>query len=353
MTNAAHIHRPVRLLALAAATMLSVGLIAGPASATPTAPTGAATAHPAGFGAGYSSVINTDSDPATLEAAVQFNQQVEGGDTVATYCINAPIAYDSATTTTYTSTTWSTSGATNVPKAATLAVSSSSIGTPLADANAEATAVQLAIWKITNNLDYSSVANAAITSRADVLVAGATDRVEAASAFTLDLTATKTSSTEVALAVTFRTNTGTGQSGQSVIVTYPGGSQTVTTDTNGDASFSAAAPATAGTASATWSGVLPAGSAMVPPGATQPVITVANANITRAATAAVPAADVVTPTTPTAQPDPPAAQPTTPTTPKSGGILPNTGTWVLPVMLPLTLAVAVGGVLLMRRARRG
>jgi hypothetical protein len=358
------------LLAFGAVSLLALTANVGSASATPQPPTGPVTANWVSTGAGYSGVINIDGDP-DLESAVIQNFKVEGRDTVGAYCIDPPVPFVSDSSVTYTSATWESTGKPNLSKVAFLATQSSTVPTPMADANAEASAVQLAIWSLTDNADIASVNNAAIRNRVAALLAAASTVSEQPSSFTLDIAAVQLDDTNVRLDVTFRTNSGAGQSGRPVTVTYPGGSKDVTTDASGNASFVIAAPASAGSATATWNGVLPAGSVIKPPSG-QALITITDANITRSATAAVPAArqtpTTVPPTTtppappttapggspvapPQAAPNPDAATPVAQAAPTPSE-LPYTGTWVsTPLVLAAALALSLG-VWLRRRARQ-
>jgi LPXTG-motif cell wall-anchored protein len=142
--------------------------------------------------------------------------------------------------------------------------------------------------------------------------------------------------------------------GQTVTVSANGIDLTAKTDTSGDAETTVTTPTKDTTVLATYTGVLPAGTVLVPASAgSQKVITTTAAKITRTASATLTGAAVpMAPPTPTpsatASPKPsatpstvPSKAPTTPSAaPKQ---LPYTGTWVtLPLVLGVAAVAALG-----------
>lgn len=57
---------------------------------------------------------------------------------------------------------------------AAIAANSASLGTPLADRKAEAAAIQVAIWAVTDDIDYETIPNASIVARATELLTATT-----------------------------------------------------------------------------------------------------------------------------------------------------------------------------------
>jgi LPXTG-motif cell wall-anchored protein len=350
---------------VAAGTVFGLTALVGPALA---ASESFGTAYPAGWGHGYNGVINN-------HAAAAWLMKVEGGSTVEVFCVDEPATYDDSPTTKYTATTWAESGRQNLAKASDIAANAGKRGTPLTDKNAEYAARQLAIWKFTNGTDYSKVNNAAIRNRATALVQTAQDGTEKASSAVVRMETAQTGSKDT-ITVHVTTADGKPMADQAVQVTGDGVSGKIETDANGAASLTVDAPEEDTDVIATWNGVLPAGTVLVPATAgAQKVMTSADAPITRSATATIagaPAAPTTPPTvTPTTEPTKaPTKAPTTeptkapgdetpsesPAAPKPAeepsdapSELPYTGTTLTWAGAVAAAAVAAGGFWLRRR----
>jgi hypothetical protein len=135
-------------------TLLSSGALA---SAAPTGVTGT----PAGYGNGYNDVIGT--------VPVYNHLMTIGSSKVYVYCLIQAEGYQSSGV--YNAS--SAASVTNLDAALNIAANSSTIGTPLADANSEAVAIQIAIWHETGAFNISQVNNSTIDARAEALVAAA------------------------------------------------------------------------------------------------------------------------------------------------------------------------------------
>lgn len=161
--------RKVIIAALAAA--LAVPLGASTALAAPSGP-GSVDGMPeySGPGNGYDGVIDGRAAGANI---VKFGTN---GTTVETYCVqyDVPIAKSG----TFTPVGWAKSGIKNLPNVTSIVSNAAGIGTPLEDKDAEATAIQLAVWHYTDGVDVSTVPNPTIVARANALIDGAKKAVE-------------------------------------------------------------------------------------------------------------------------------------------------------------------------------
>jgi hypothetical protein len=260
------LRRVALVFALASLTMCAV---VSPASAADIAATGT----PAGYGYGYKNVLN--GKDAFQRIFTVGNSKIPVYSTSYTGSVpNDPsIAFQSVTR--------SKSGLNNIAKAADVAARSSSIRTSLEDANSEAVAVQLAIWKLLEGTDIKPVGtiNAPIMQRADELVenASSSNTPERASEVTVRLSAEKFDE-GYRVSVTLST---AGRALAGEYVTVKAGSRTLRVLTNSAGVALAKLPklskTTTITGSFTWS--LPAGTIMVPPSGAS-VITAKSAYIT-------------------------------------------------------------------------
>jgi hypothetical protein len=283
---------------------------------------------------------------------------VEGATPVVVYCLDSTLVYDATTQSVYTAGLQSSASITDIAQAADLAANSAQIATPLADANAEAVAIQLAIWHLTGGLDFSTVPNANIVARANALVAAAQPLAQGLTGGVLTAASTQSGSTD-SVTATLIDPQGNPLVNQNIVFAGPSGPQTVATDSSGAATVSFAAAA--GTETATWNGQLPPGTVFFPPGATQRVVAASAVPITRSATATTADAATTTTTTPatttpTTTPTPTTAPVTPTTTPASpttapAAQLPYTGTWVKPYYLVLAALLAAVGIFVRRRLR--
>lgn len=345
-------HRRTTRLAtlLVGAATATIGFASPALASAPTA-SGATTATPAGYSNGYNDVING-------HGAFLRLMDVEGTQ-IKVFCVEEAKDFDAAPANVFTATARAAAGISAPDKAADAAVRSSSIGTPLADANSEAVAAQLAVWKFSDNLDYSSVNNDAIKARADAIVAGTGSRAESPTGAKLSMAATRDGSTDT-VTVTLVSAAGSPLVGEYVTLKGAGLDKKVQTDAAGKASAQTTAPAAESEVTAAWTGVLAAGSILKPttPGS-QAVITVDPAPISRSAVVSLAAAPAPTPPATVAPPveEPPvtAAPPveappatvappvTEPPATPSKPELPFTGTSVTPLMLLGALALAGAG----------
>lgn len=355
-----------RLGAVAAgATLLTLALGAPAASAAGTP--GAGTATPADYSYGFNKVLDTDPAREGLEGVFTHTVTVEGGDEVLVFCVDASAPYEDTPGVVYTATTWAASGISGLSKASDIAENAEGRGTLLTglgsetnDLNGEYVARQLAIWNYTNpSLDTSTVANAAIKDRAAELKALAQDETERPSSTVVTVTASQ-EGTKNTVKVHLATGEGAALADQYVKLTGTGIDQTVQTDAKGDAVLVVDATAEVVKVDATWTGVLPAGTVLVPATAGgQEVITAEDANITRTASADLAALPVVEqpPAPPVEEPAPPAPPaeepaPQAPVAPEKAEPkkeLPYTGTWLTAPMIAGAAALVGAGTWLRRR----
>jgi hypothetical protein len=126
------------------------------------------TARPDGFGNGYNNVV---ADKGAFQRIFRV-----GESRVIAYSLGFGRSVPMGESTVYSAVSRGSSGVRQVDKAADLAVRSSSIGEPLEDTNAEAAAVQLAIWMFTDGVDPAptGLINAPLSRRAEELSRAAT-----------------------------------------------------------------------------------------------------------------------------------------------------------------------------------
>lgn len=334
--------------------------VASPASASPTDGliTGTWLGNPDGYGNGYNNVINGHAANARivgLDASTE-NAQVD------VYCIVEGQDFDENEGVSFAAATRSQSTAANLAKVADLAARSAAIGTPLENVNSEAAAKQLAIWKLTDNLDISAVPNTDIVNRANELSAGAVDAPETPSSFLLVATPTEDDTTDT-LTVTLKTKEGTGITSP-IRITGEGVDQTVNTDANGTAVLVLPGTEADRKLNVEFEGTLKAGTILNPSTDSQPVITAEDAPVTRVAEAAFTGTPAVTPppTTPPTTPPAPVETPpvSTPPAPVNTPVatppttnpqeLPYTGTWLTYPIIAAAVAAVGGGIFLRRRA---
>lgn len=346
--------------ALIAGVAFSSTLPAAFAAPSAVAP-GAVTAVHEAFGAGYNNVLNG-------QAAAYRIVKTDDGASVRVYCLQLEVDYRETTFSSVTRAAVAGQGIDNIGKAGSIAVTSATVGTPLADAKSEAAATQLAIWQVANGADVSSVNNAAIRDRAAALVAGAGDIAEGPSSFVLtaDAELNTEASTNV---VTARLTTGEGTAiaGEDLELVVAGTETVATTDAEGDVTFEVPATTDPLAGTVTFEGVLPAGSVLAPSEG-QVMVTAEDAPVKRVAevdlAALVPVVETPAPTpTPVVTPEvtppvveTPAPAPTPVVTPETirpqderPDQLAYTGTWVTGSMVGLAAALVVGGYFLRRR----
>lgn len=278
----------------------AVGVVVLATASPAAAASGTVTGTWVSEGAGYSAVYQGQN-------AVVQNIKIENGDTVKTFCVDLAKGFDDAAS--FTASPRSAAGTANLSKAAWIAVNSANVPGALADADLEAVAVQVAIWKFTNNatLDLASIPNADVLARASVLTNAAQDLPEGPSSFNLTAT-TRLVGSNVETTATLVTAAGAPISNQSVKVTH--GSVVKTANTNASGIAVISSPAGSGSSiSVDWSGQLPAGTVLMPSNASQPVITAQPAGISRSVQLAAPAAAPTTTVAP--------AQPTLTSTPEA------------------------------------
>lgn len=153
----------MRRTAIAAVVAFGVLLSTAPAWATQRV----VTARPDGFGNGYNNVV---ADKGAFQRIFRV-----GESRVIAYSLEFGRSVPMGESTVYSAVPRGSSGVRQVDKAADLAARSSSIGEPLEDTNAEAAAVQLAIWMITDGVDPAptGLINAPLSRRAEELARAA------------------------------------------------------------------------------------------------------------------------------------------------------------------------------------
>jgi len=372
MTTTLRVSRVARVAAplLFAGALGAMTLFPGAAMADP-APSGAVTATYAGAGVGYNKVLDG-------HAAGTVELTVDGGATVSAFCVQ--YAKDMATSGTYASTSWSGSGVANLGKAADIAVRHASIGTPLADPKSENAAAQLAIWHYTDSVDFSTVPNASIVTRASALVAAASTHTEAPASFNLAVAAKETgtgTASKDTVTATVTTDAGTPVAGAKITFTAAGHTADAVTDSAGVATDTLAAPAQAGTMTVDLATQMAAGAVLVPAGkqamiTTDAVAVTRTANValatavaaptsaaptSKAPTTSAPAAKAHTSTAPThhASTSTSKVAPAVATSSAPPKSLPYTGGWAQPWMFAVAVAGAIGGLFARRKfvTRRG
>jgi hypothetical protein len=343
---------------------------------------------------GFAAVFGAGSD-----AAVATYMQVEGGDTIRVFCIQHGVEFptwDPASppsplpATGYTAQARSAARGTNAAGAAWLmenlsygpsgSANQATVGTALTATgslteamlvDAEASAVQLALWNLVNGTDISATVNSAIRTRALELVSLAQQNSspEGVHAFAVTLTSSDAADgtrTLVASAKGVRGSSEVMLAGVPLTISAPAGSGldldpapgvqenvTITTDSAGVATTAVfTAPATPVQVSASGQFTLPRGTVLTPQGAdstpgtaddtaVQQVITADPARVTRSASLSVSASsvDVSVPAAPEAEPLQDTAAPS----------LPRTGGWLSIGVILAGAAAGAAGVWLRRR----
>jgi hypothetical protein len=250
-------------LAFAAVIMAIALLSSGIAVAAPTGVTGT----PAGYGNGYNDVIGT--------TPVYNHLMTIGSSKVYVYCLVQAQGYQSSGI--YHAS--SSASVTNLDAALNIAANSSSIGTPLADANSEAVAVQIAIWHETGAFNIASVNNTAIDARANALVAAAGSLAPSTQIGVYTLSATQTRI--VGGAVVHFHLIGANARTASITVSAGGAPRTYKVSAAGTLSLNVRGRRVV---RATYTEVIPAGTIMAPTVSTdQPLVTAEAASITTTA----------------------------------------------------------------------
>lgn len=268
--------RLLRVATTAALAALLTFSSAGAASAADLAATGS----PYGYGNGYKNV---------LQGKDAFQRLFKvGGSEIPVYSTSFRGSVPTDPQMRFQAVTRAQSNLGNVAKAADVAARSSSIGSPLADPNSEAVAVQLAIWRLVENTDIKPVGqiNAPILQRAEELVESAStvNTPERASSVRIDLRYEKTADGGRAQV----TLSAAGKALAGEYVTVKAGRTSLRLLTN-DAGVALArlpkfSKTTTVKASFTWS--LPAGSVLVPATGAS-VITARAASVTSTASSKV------------------------------------------------------------------
>ena len=337
-------HRP-RLLATTA--VLLAVLV--PAAAVGAAP---ATVTYLGLGPGYADVYNPGTGP---EDAGSFRFRIDGQDIIA-YC--ADVTRDLNDAATFSLIPAADSTIPNVGGAAWVAVNAATIGTPIADPNAENAAIQLAVWSQTNSIviDPTTVTYEPIRTRALALVAaiGTNTIPSGPTTFKGQLQWSISDGTANVTAL-LTEDDGTPIPGLVINFTAGTATGTATTGADGRAVWSTPAPSTTIEVSAESSTTIPAGSVIQPSDASQPLITAAPVAVSLSTKETV---DPTAPTT-TAPPAPtttaaPRPAPTTTSPAPPAEELPYTGAslgmWHL---LAAVGALGAAGAFVIRLRRRG
>lgn len=266
-----------------------------------------------GYGLGY----NLTLDGRTRAAA--YRLMAIGGKDIPVYCVQLNVDYNESADTVFTGTARTAAAVPNAARVADLVTRSSSIGTTFLGRGStadeqlmyrkfEASAIQLAIWKLTDNLDLAQVTNNEIRNRATELAAGAAAGADTA----VDLAVSADySGSRGARRVTVTVTAGSSPlPGATVTVT---GTVSGTLTTGADGTASLALGDDAASVNVATSRVVPAG-VILAPGSGQKVVTAAAVTLDTSAVLAVPAAEAATTTSATVATTPvtrPSAPPTT------------------------------------------
>ena len=258
-----------------------------------------------GLGPGYADVYDPGTGP---EDAGSYRFEIDGQEVLA-YC--ADVTLDLNDTASFSLIPAADSAVPNVGAAAWVAVNAATIGTPLADADSETAAVQLAVWSRTNSItvDPATVAYEPIRTRALELISaiGANTLPSGPTTFKGTLEATVVAGTATLTAtITEDDNTPIPD----VAVDFTAGSATgsATTGPDGRATWSTPAPTEALPVQAEATTSIPAGSVLLPNDGSQPLITAAAVPVSLSTGATV---DPSVPTTTSPAPTTTAAVPTT------------------------------------------
>jgi hypothetical protein len=271
------------------------------------------TALPDGYGNGYNNVIGD-------KGAFQRIFRV-GESKVAVYSLSFSRSVSMGRDIAYSATARRSTDINSVDRAADIAARSTRIGEPLPDPNAEAAAVQLAIWILTDGVDPAptGTVNAPIRKRSEALVAAAVDLPGGRRELTIGMSARVSGEGEARRLTIKASNSSEPLVG--VPVTVAVGNSTLEVRTNDDGvAIVKLAGASAGTeyqASFRWT--LPAGTVLVPADGA-PVVTSTDVQGVAKFRGRIPEETVAVPNRPTNTPRPKpivsaSASPTPSTTP--------------------------------------
>lgn len=241
------------------------------------------TARPDGYGNGYNNVIGD-------KGAFQRFFRV-GDSRVAVFSLAFRRSVDMGTSTLYSATGRRSVDIDQVDRAADIAVRSARIGEPLPDTNAEAAAVQLAIWMLTDGVDPTPTGeiNAPIRRRAEALAAAASALPGGDRELSVGMSTKVTGSGDSRRLTVTITSSGDPLSAVPVSVTVGGTELDVRTNDDGVAivKLAGVSEGTAYRASFRWR--LPAGTVLVPADGA-PVVTTTEAQGQASFSGKVPAA---------------------------------------------------------------
>ena len=260
-----------------------------------------ATGSPYGYGNGYKNV---------LQGKDAFQRIFKVGvSTVPVYSTSFKGSVPTDPSMKFQAASRAKSGLSNVSKAADVAARSGSIGTVMADANSEAVAVQLAIWRIIEGTDIKPVGaiNAPILQRAEELVENASAVNTPERAVAVDIKASHVKRSDgISITVVLYAN---GKPLAGEYVSVKAGSSTLRVLTNDSGVALAKFPGIKATTSvrASFNWTLPGGTVLVPASGSS-VITAKNAKVVSVAST-----KVVIATGPVARPTPKATPSMTPT----------------------------------------
>jgi hypothetical protein len=263
------------------------------------------TARADGYGNGYNNVVG---DKGAFQRIF-----VVGDSRIPVYSLDFRRSVAMGAETTYSAVARRSSGVSQVDRAADIAVRSSRIGEVLSDANAEAAAVQLAIWMLTNELDPAptGAVNAPVRKRAESLAASATAIPGGDRELTIGMTARVSGSGEGRRLTVYVTAAGAALVGIPVSVVVGNTTLDVRTNDDGVAIVKLAGVAAGTGYRATFRWSLPAGSVLVPADGA-PVVTTSDAQGTASFRGTIPAPTGRAPNSGTS----PAPRPTGPASPK-------------------------------------
>lgn len=293
------------------AAVAGLALVLGVASPAYAVPAGTVSATWVSEAHGYAAVYG---DGPNKTNAVSQNLKIEDGAIVEVYCVDIDKGFDNNAA--FTASARSGSSIPNLGRSAWIAKNSSTVAGALSDPDLESVAVQLAVWKLTNNIDLvpSKVGNRTdVVDRSNALVAAATELPEGLTGATIVLTAQPVGQ-KIQIIVTVQNPAGAPLSGKGVVITAAGQTFNATTDNAGHV-YKEIDPITSGdkTIKATFTGTLAAGTLLVPSNGSQPVITTGDVTFVRSASTTAPDVTVPanTPTTQAPATTVPSATPTT------------------------------------------
>lgn len=266
--------KPLARAAAAAAvlTAVAVGPLAGAAGAADAPAPGDAFWQKDGDG--WSDIYTGPEAGARAGAGTEYFT-IEGTADVEAYCVDATTLLNESDGAKYQLKGVADETVTNARRAAYIAINHETLGSPLADKSDEAAATQFAIWKLTNNIDLTKLV-ADLQARAnEILAAAGTEAVPAAPALHT-LTIASASTEEHVVATATLLGDGAASPDEEVVFTSDlngdgdtsddGETVTATTGAEGKAiaEFPLPAPGDTRNVTATWNGVIPAGSLLQP-----------------------------------------------------------------------------------------